>query len=69
MGDFASEGRLARLLGENDGVITRRAALAIGMKSSAIDRRVAAKLWQTLAPGVYLSTAHPLTDAVCWTPL
>ncbi|GAA4386265.1 DUF559 domain-containing protein [Tsukamurella soli] len=63
MGGFTTEERLARHLAANDGIITRGEAMSLGVTSSSIARRKAAKIWQPLGGGVFLSTAHPLTEA------
>lgn len=56
---------VARLVAEHfadhDGVITRGAALKLGMSSSAVARRVRDKLWIQLSSGVYLSATHTFT--------
>ncbi|WP_344998449.1 DUF559 domain-containing protein [Tsukamurella soli] len=54
---------MARHLADHDGIITRREALALGLSTSAVDRRVRAKLWHQLGSGMYLATTHPLTEA------
>ncbi|GAA1092472.1 type IV toxin-antitoxin system AbiEi family antitoxin domain-containing protein [Tsukamurella spumae] len=54
--------KLAEHLADHDGVITRSAALRLGLSSSAIDRLVQAKLWIGLGGGVYLSATHTFTD-------
>ncbi len=63
VGAFAVEGRLARHLADNDGIITRAEALALGVSSSGIGRRVDAHIWHALGGDVYLAVSHPLTEA------
>ncbi|KXP03142.1 type IV toxin-antitoxin system AbiEi family antitoxin domain-containing protein [Tsukamurella pseudospumae] len=53
---------LAEYLADHDGVITRSAALGLGLSSSAIGRLVEAKLWIALGGGAYLSATHTFTD-------
>ncbi len=65
MGDRTAERvarRVAEHLADHDGVITRSAAMGLGMSSSAVTRRVRAKLWIQLGGGVYLSATHTFTD-------
>jgi hypothetical protein len=60
------------ILRRQAGVIGRAQALAAGMSSSAIGRRVAAGSWLRLYPQVFLATDHELTaearlrGAVLW---
>lgn len=54
--------RVAEHLADHDGVITRVAAMELGMSSSAVARRVRAKMWIQLGGGVYLSATHTFTD-------
>lgn len=54
--------RVAEHLADHDGVITRKAAMELGMSSSAVMRRVREKLWMQLGGGVYLSATHTFTD-------
>ncbi|WP_378413218.1 DUF559 domain-containing protein [Rhodococcus kronopolitis] len=46
-----------------DGVVTLRQALAAGMSSTAVDRRVSSGHWRRLHPGVYLRADRQLTRA------
>lgn len=46
-----------------DGVVTLRQALATGMSSTAVDRRVSSGHWRRLHPGVYLRADRQLTRA------
>lgn len=54
------------------GVISRAQALAAGMSSDAVDRRISGRLWKQLHPRVYLAEGQRFTDeariraAVLW---
>lgn len=51
------------MLGDQDHVITRGQALALGWTDSALAARLAARRWQRLLPGVYLASSAPPTWA------
>jgi hypothetical protein len=47
------DGRLATIASRQYGLITRRQALAAGVSSTGIKRRVATGVWEAIRPGVY----------------
>lgn len=50
-----------RILGRQAGMISRAQALAEGMSSASISRRVARGLWVRVHPRVYFAADHALT--------
>lgn len=52
---------LMQLARDNDGIVTRKDLVALGLSASAIDRRIAAGLLVPLFPGVYRIASHPDT--------
>jgi hypothetical protein len=54
------EEELARLLREQDGVIARWQALAVGATDSDIERRLRRREWARVSPGVYVDHTGPL---------
>ena len=48
-----AEERVYQLAGRQAGYVTRRQALACGMSTDAIDRRVETKRWKRVKPGLY----------------
>lgn len=52
---------LMELARDNDGIVTRKDAVALGLSASAIDRRIAAGLLIPVFPGVYRIASHPDT--------
>src|SRR3954447_25965565 len=50
---------LDNLIAQQAGVISRAQALAAGCSREAVDRRVKARQWQPLYPGVYLADRRP----------
>lgn len=55
---------LNQLLAQQGGVVSRSQALACGISTRTIARRVASREWRVLFRGVYLVGGHPVTDAV-----
>jgi very-short-patch-repair endonuclease len=56
----AAGDRIASLLRTQFGLIARAQALAAGLSSSAINRRIASGEWEAVLPGVYLVASHTL---------
>jgi len=52
---------IARLLRDQDGVITRAQALAAGMSRTAVARAIRRREWVAVHPGVYVDHTGPLT--------
>jgi len=52
---------IARLLREQDGLITRAQALATGMTRTAVARALRRREWVAVYPGVYVDHTGPLT--------
>lgn len=52
--------RIANIVGDQDGLITRTQAVAAGMSASAVDRALRNR-WQVVLPGVYASFTGPLS--------
>jgi len=52
---------IARLLRDQDGVITRAQALAAGMSKTAAARAIRRREWVAVHPGVYVDHTGPLT--------
>jgi very-short-patch-repair endonuclease len=52
---------LGRIAARQHGVISREQAIACGVKSRTLDRRVAEGTWQRLYPGVYRLAGAPTT--------
>ncbi|MBW0105480.1 type IV toxin-antitoxin system AbiEi family antitoxin domain-containing protein [Pseudonocardia sp. KRD291] len=52
------------LLRRQGGVISRAQATALGMSLRTVQRRVASGAWLEVAPGVFLTGGHRLTDEV-----
>lgn len=50
-------------LRRHDGVITRAQAMACGLSTSAIDRRIRSGRWRRCGPGVYFADDRPFTTA------
>ncbi|MFC7956565.1 type IV toxin-antitoxin system AbiEi family antitoxin domain-containing protein [Rhodococcoides kroppenstedtii] len=48
----------------HDGVITRAQAMAAGLSSSALERRVVSGRWTRLGRGIYMPAGQPRTDAM-----
>ncbi|MGM0720553.1 MAG: hypothetical protein ACQEXM_05115 [Actinomycetota bacterium] len=53
---------LARLVAAQDGLVTRAQALAHGLSTDQVDRRLAARRWIPVHPRVYRHTAHPPSE-------
>ena len=53
---------IRRTLADNDGVITRRGALAAGLSSSAIGRLVDSGAWSAAGQGVYVAADRVIGD-------
>ncbi|MGQ0572609.1 MAG: DUF559 domain-containing protein [Pseudonocardia sp.] len=54
--------KIAALLVRQDGLLTLAQAHGAGMSTSTVQRRVRTGEWQRVAPRVFLSAGHPLTD-------
>lgn len=61
MGSPIPVDEIGRLLELQDGVIARRQALAAGMTSTEVKRRVRRREWVPVHPGVYVNHTGPLT--------
>ncbi|WP_328813668.1 type IV toxin-antitoxin system AbiEi family antitoxin domain-containing protein [Rhodococcus sp. NBC_00297] len=53
---------LDRFAGRHDGVISRAQALALGLSSTALERRVSAGRWTRMASGIYMPAGQPVTQ-------
>ncbi|WP_224389343.1 hypothetical protein [Pseudonocardia sp. ICBG1293] len=53
---------LTRLVAGQDGLVTRAQALAHGLSTDQVDRRLAARRWTPVHPRVYRDAAHPPTE-------
>ncbi|QJY50138.1 type IV toxin-antitoxin system AbiEi family antitoxin domain-containing protein [Pseudonocardia broussonetiae] len=61
---MSPESLLAPLLERQAGVVTLAQAVAAGVSASTVHRRVRARAWELLHPGVYLVGGHRYTDEV-----
>ncbi len=51
-----------RLIATQEGLITRRQALGVGLSGSAVSRRLTSGEWKPVLPGVYRHVASPVSD-------
>ncbi|MDQ1455876.1 MAG: hypothetical protein QOH28_1496 [Actinomycetota bacterium] len=72
MSTLAADARLAEVAVVQQGVFTRAQATASGFSASQIERRVRARVWERVLPGVYRHAATPASTtrahwaAVLW---
>ena len=63
MSTLATDARLAEVAVVQHGVFTRAQAMASGFSASQIERRVRARAWERVLPGVYQHAATPASTA------
>jgi hypothetical protein len=64
MSTLAGDARLAEVAVVQQGVFTRAQATASGFSASQIERRVRARAWERVLPGVYRHAATPASTAL-----